>query len=223
MSDTLQAIGRSLGADVQTLATVSQNTANTQTPGYRAARSTADFATQTGLRTSTDQRDGGLAQTTRPLDLALRGVGFFAVERADKVLLARSGSFRIDSEGSLVTASGDRVLGSSGPITLPTGKLRVDADGQLWVDDQNVGQLQIVSVADASRLRSAGSGVYEYDGELGNWNGSVVQGALERANVDAADEMLRMMETTRHIDSVRRALTTYDQMMDTGINRLGDN
>jgi flagellar basal-body rod protein FlgF len=50
-----------------------------------------------------------------------------------------------------------------------------------------------------------------------------VQGALERANVDAADEMLRLMETTRHIDSVRRAISTYDQMLDRGINNLGNN
>jgi len=223
MTDTLQAISRSLAADVQTMATISQNTSNAHTPGYRTTRATPDFATQAGLHTTLDQRDGGLMQTTKPLDLALRGPGFFVVERAGKLLLTRSGAFRVDQEGTLVTPAGDRVQGMSGAVVLGAGEVRVDADGQLWSGTQNVGQLQIVSVADASAVAAAGDGLYEYRGELASWNGSVVQGALERANVDAADEMLRLMETTRHVESVRRAMSTYDQMMDTGINRIGDN
>lgn len=223
MTDALKALARHLAADVQSLATIGQNTANAHTPGYRAVRVVPDFATQAGLRSGLDQRDGGLAQTTRPLDLALRGPGFFVVERDGRTLLTRGGALRLDQEGTLVTAAGDRVLGESGALTLADGVPRVDADGQLWSGDRNAGRLQIVAVADASALRSAGDGFYEYDGDLAAWQGSVLQGALERANVDAADEMLRMMETTRHVESVRRAITTYDQMMDTGINRLGDN
>lgn len=223
MTDTLQSISRSLSADVQTLATISQNAANAQTPGYRATRAVPDFATQAGLRTSIDERDGGLSQTARPLDLALRGAGFFLVERDGRALLARSGSFRIDQDGALTTTSGARVQGMAGAVTLPPGDMRVDADGQLWSGTQSIGQLRIVSVADAAALTPIGDGLYDYHGELSGWNGSVVQGALERANVDAADEMLRLMETTRHVESVRRAISTYDQMMDTGINRLGDN
>jgi len=223
MSDALQALSRHLAADVQSLATIGQNTANSHTPGYRAVRTVPDFATQAGLRNGLDQRDGGLAQTTRPLDLALRGPGFFVVERDGRTLLTRAGALRLDEEGTLVTAGGDRVLGESGALSLSEGAVRVDADGQLWSGERSVGRLQIVSVADSSALRPAGDGLYEYAGAAEQWQGSIVQGALERANVDAADEMLRMMETTRHVESVRRAITTYDQMLDTGINRLGDN
>jgi len=223
MSETLQAISRSLGADVKTLATISQNAANAHTPGYRTTRAAPDFAAQAGLRTALDQRDGGLMQTTRTLDLALRGPGFFVVERDAKLLLARSGAFRLDQEGTLVTATGDRVQGASGAMVVPAADVRVDADGQVWSGTQNVGQLRIVSVADASGITAAGDGVYDYGGDLAPWSGSVVQGALERANVDAADEMLRLMETTRHVEAVRRAMSTYDEMMSAGINRLGDN
>jgi len=226
MTDTLEAISRSLAAEVRTLATISQNVANAHTPGYRALRTAPDFAAQAGLRTGADQRDGGLAQTGRALDLALRGEGFFVVEREGRAMLARSGALRIGEAGQLMTANGEAVVGSAGPIVIPGGQaasVRVDGDGRLWVEEQEVDQLRLVATADPAAVSPLGAGTYDYSGELHPWEGKVVQGALERANVEAADEMLRLMETTRHIDSVRRAISTYDQMLDRGINNLGNN
>ncbi|PWB29849.1 flagellar hook-basal body protein [Stenotrophomonas sp. SPM] len=229
MTETLQALGRQLGADVDTLSSISRNVANIQTPGYRAERMTADFATQAGLMPALDQRDGSLAQTGRGLDLALRGPGFFVVERQGQALLVRSGSFQIDADGNLVTRHGDRVLGQSGALTLDPAlitadaPMRVEADGQLWAGSQPLGQLQIVAVEQPLQLRAMGNGAYRYDGAPAQWQGSVVQGAVEGANVDPADEMLRLMELTRHVDAVRRAMSTYDQMLDAGINRIGEN
>ena len=226
MTDTLDAISRTLSNEVRTLGTISQNVANAHTPGYRALRTGPDFADVAGLRTVPDQRDGGLAQTGRPLDLALRGAGFLVVEREGQALLVRSGALRMDADGRLLTAQGDAVLGASGPIVIPGGAnatLRVEADGRLWADEQEVDQLRLVAASDPGAITPLGTGTYDYRGELLPWQGSVVQGALERANVDAADEMLRLIETTRHIDSVRRAISTYDQMLDRGINNLGNN
>ncbi len=226
MTNTLEAISRSLANDVSAMATISQNVANAHTPGYRAQRTVPDFAETAGLRTMTDARDGGLAQTGRALDLALRGEGFFVVERDGRALLARSGALKLGESGQLLTAQGDTVLGSSGAIVIPGGQnatVRVDAEGRIWADDREVDQLRLVSTPERAAVSALGAGTYDYSGELQAWNGQVVQGALERANVDAADEMLRLMETTRHIDSVRRAISTYDQMLDRGINNLGNN
>jgi flagellar basal-body rod protein FlgG len=223
MPDTLQAISRALSSDVQTLSTISQNVANLSTPGYRGVRAMPSFSEQAGLRTAIDQQDGGLAQTSRSLDLALRGPGFFVVERDGKMLLTRSGSFQVDAEGFLATPGGDRVQGVSGAIALPAGDVRADARGELWSGSQSVGLLQIVAVADAARLRPVGAGAYLYEGAQVEWNGSGMQGALERSNVDPADETIRLMETTRHAESVQRAISIYDRAMDVGINRLGDN
>ena len=223
MSDTLQAISRSLSSDVQSLTSISQNVANLNTPGYRGVRAVPEFGTQVGLTTGIDQRDGGLAQTGQSFDLALRGPGFFVVERDGRMLLTRSGAFHLDSEGMLVTARGDRVQGLNGALAVPHGHVRIDARGELWNGQQSLGVLQMVAVADPARLSPAGDGAYLYNGEQAEWTGSVMQGALERANVDAADETIRLMETTRHAESVQRAISIYDQAMDVGINRLGDN
>lgn len=252
MSDTLQAVARALAADVQQLSAVGHNVANINTPGYRGVRVQPGFdparfdsagAAPTGsasagaqigadplttTQTRLDQRDGTLMQTARSLDLALQGEGFFAVERAGRTLLTRAGAFRVDADGALVNAVGDRVLGESGPILLgepgAAAGLRVDANGELWnAERRSLGRLDLVVAADAAALRPAGDGAYAYEGERGEWRGRVVQGALESANVDAAAETLRLIETTRHAESVQRAISIYDKAMDAGINRIGDN
>lgn len=220
MTDTLQAISRSLGNDVRNLAAISHNVANMHTPGYRSVR--ADFSDALGMKTLIDQRDGTLMQTSRPLDLALRGPGFFVVERDGKMLLTRAGAFRTDAENRLVTAHGDVATGPSGPLETKED-VRIERDGRIVVEGRPVGQLQIVAVADPSRLHPVGGGAYAYDGEIVEWKGNVIQGALESANVDAAEETVRLMETTRHAESVQRAISIYDKSMDTGIGQIGGN
>ncbi len=223
MPDTIQAMSRSLSTDVQVLGAISHNVANISTPGYRGVQAIPEFGAQIGLRTALNQQDGAVAQTERKLDLALRGPGFFMVERNGQALLTRSGAFRLDAAGQLVNARGDQVLGSSGPMILSTSNVRVDARGETWDGTQSLGQLQVVAVADAAGLRPAGDGAYFYDGKPFDWSGSVVQGALEAANIDPANETVHLMETTRHAESVQRAISIYDKVLDQGINHLGEN
>lgn len=223
MTDTIEAIARSLSADVRAVNTVSHNVANLNTPGFRAGRTVADFGGMLGPQVALDLGDGPLAPTGRPLDLALRGRGFFAVEREGRVLLSRAGDFRLDPQGQLVTKAGDRVLGESGPIVLDGDSVQIGADGRLRSGERALDRLRIVDVAEPSLLVGTSGGTYAYGGELAAWGGSVVQGAVERANVDAAGETVRLMELTRHAESVQRAISIYDKAMDTGINRLGDN
>jgi flagellar basal-body rod protein FlgG len=240
MTDTINAVSRALSNDVQTLNAISHNVANSNTPGYRAERVVPSFATQVGqgaeLAGSTvekqqslqgnavaiDQKDGPLVQTHRALDLALRGNGFFCVQRGEQTLLVRAGSFRINQDGIVVNANGDQLLGESGPISLEKEGVRIDAKGQIWDGTNSLGQIKLFNAAEPAHLQPVDGG-FRYDGQEGEWAGSVQQGALEQANVDVAAESIRLMELTRHVESVQRAISIYDQAMDTGINRLGDN
>lgn len=223
MTDTIEAIARSLSADVRAVNTVSHNVANINTPGFRAGRVIPDFNSALASGVQVDLADGPLVPTGRPLDLALRGRGFFSVEREGRVLLSRAGDFRVDAQGQLVTPAGDRVLGEAGPIVLSGDSVQIGADGSLRDGERAIDRLRIVDVGDASRLLPVDGSAFAYDGELAAWGGSVVQGAVERGNVDAAQETVRLMELTRHAESVQRAIAIYDKAMDTGINRLGDN
>jgi flagellar basal body rod protein FlgG len=226
MTDTIQAVSRSLSADVNTLNAISHNIANINTPGFRAERSVPSFQAQLDSSTpavSIDLKDGPLADTGRSLDLALRGQGFFQVVRNGETLLARAGNFRLDNTGALVNASGDQVLGETGALQLPNQQVRIDGKGEIWAGDRSLGQLKLVDVADPSRLLALDGGAFRYDGTQTEFKGKVQQGALEHANVDAADESVRLMELTRHVESVQRAISIYDKAMDTGINHLGEN
>lgn len=222
MSDTITAISRSLSADVEGLNTVSRNVANLATPGYQGVRDVPDFGQLVGVRQQVMLKDGPLKETGRALDLALRGRGFFVAQRGGQAVLVRGGNFVRAADGALLTREGDPVIGVGGAVRLPEGDLRVDAQGRIWSQGTEVAQLSVVDVAEPARLRS-GPGGYRYDGALAAWTGQVQQGALEQSNVDAAEQTLHLIELTRHAESVQRVMSAYDRMLDTGINRIGDN
>lgn len=222
MSDTIQALTRALGADIQGVNAVSHNVANLGTPGFQKVRALPDFAEAAGIRQHVELADGPLKQTQRMLDLALRGSGFFMVERDGQPLLTRAGTFMRDAEGRLTTMTGDRVMTDAGDFQVPEGHLRIDAQGAIWSGESRLAQLSIVNVADASRLEAV-TGGYRYQGEYLEWTGRVEQGATEQSNVDAAEQTLHLIQLTRHAESIQRVVSIYDRMLDTGINRIGDN
>lgn len=221
MSDTIQALARALNADINGINMVSHNVANINTPGYQSVRAVADFGASVGLSRQVVFGDGPLRSTGRSLDLALRGEGFFVVDRGGQPLLTRQGSFIRDAQGYLATPAGDRVITDGGPVSLPDGAVRVDEQGVLWSGDQRLAQITVVT-AEPGRLLSVEGG-YRYDGELGSWSGRVQQGATEQSNVDAAAQTLQLIELTRHAESVQRVVSIYDRTLDVGINRIGDN
>lgn len=221
MSDTIQALARALNADIHGINTVSHNVANINTPGYQSVRAVADFGASVGLSRQVVFGDGPLRPTGRSLDLALRGEGFFVVDRGGQPLLTRQGSFIRDAQGYLATPAGDRVITDGGPVSLPDGAVRVDEQGVLWSGDQRLAQITVVT-AEPGRLQSVEGG-YRYDGEPGSWSGRVKQGATEQSNVDAAAQTLQLIELTRHAESVQRVVSIYDRTLDVGINRIGDN
>jgi flagellar basal body rod protein FlgG len=224
MSNVVSSIARYLSNDVQALDVVSQNVANMRTNGYRTERLKTDFRTGTiDPALNLDLTDGNLEMTGRPLDVAIQGSGFFVVDVGGQAMLTRNGQFHIDADRQLVDASGHPVLGQAGPIQLTHERVHINPAGEILEGGKSIDSLQIMAIADPSDLHVAGGGLYTYAGRPGTWNGSIHQGALERSNVDGGTEMVRLMELTRHAQSVQRALQAYDQAMQFGINHIGDN
>jgi flagellar basal-body rod protein FlgF len=226
MSNIVSAIASYLTNDVDALDVLSQNVANMRTNGYRAERLKTDF--RTGMLDSTpvlDMADGSLSTTGHPLDLAVRGNGFFAVDVNGQTMLTRNGQFHIDADNQLVDAGGRPVLGQSGPITLNHANVRVSASGEITDGKDSIDSLRIVTVDQPSALRDVGDGLYSYtgSGDDANFIGRIQQGALEQSNMDPGEEMVRLMALSRHAQSVQRAIQAYDAALQEGINHLGDN
>jgi flagellar basal-body rod protein FlgF len=224
MSNIIPGIASYLGNDIDALDVLSQNVSNMRTTGYRAKRLAVDF--RTGLLDNTptlDLADGGLSTTGHPLDLAVRGPGFFVVDVNGQSMLTRNGQFHIDANQQLVDAAGHPVLGQSGPITLNHPNVKISASGEITDGNDSVDSLRIVNVGKPNQLREMGDGLYSYAGDDGEFIGRIQQGALEQSNVDPGAEMVRLMALTRHAQSVQRAIQAYDAALQEGINHIGDN
>lgn len=218
-------------------AAVAHNLANAATAGYRAeehrlrAVQVQSNALQKGLptrafvvdaSTHTDYSPGPLQQTGRPLDFAVQGKGFFAVQRADgSEAYTRLGAFEMNVNGILQTASGLPVQGDGGPITIPPDvKVSVGSDGTISVLPESgaqstvsvIGRVKLVNPPEADLVRGD-------DGLFGLRDGTAVAadervvmiaGYMEGSNVNAAEQMVSMISLARQFELQMKMLSTAD-------------
>jgi len=187
-----------------------------------------------GLRVVSDVRPGTLKLTGEPFDLALEGAGYFEVQMPDGLAYTRQGNFHVDARGRLVTVEGYPVMGTSGEIVLSTQSPVIDAIGKVTepnatgvgsVPGASVAQLRVVQFDKPDRLTRMGGGLLRpvsADPGSGLAQPKVRQGALENSNVNSMEEMVQLIQTMRHVESVQRALQGYDEILGTAIRKLGD-
>lgn len=231
---TTEIAAQAMQADLQRLAHISQNIANAQTAGYKRLVTVQQTfavqmeAAQAHAHTSAavHAAPGALRATGNPLDVALEGEGFFAVQTAQGQALARHLSLRLDAQGRVVNATGDAVLGQRGELRAGPGAsaLRVDAQGEVWSGERSIGRLQVLRRTENATLQPLGAGLYALVGAPGEPVDapSVRPGHLEASNVNASDEMVRLLETTRHFEALSRTLQASDEALEKAIRKLGD-
>jgi len=175
-------------------------------------------------KTFTDFSQGALQQTHSPLDLALNGQGFFAVQTQNGVMLTRDGSFSLSTDGTLVNRDGDPVMGVGGPIRISdaqqtqASQLVIQRDGEVKAGDKVYGQIQVVEPADLSNLSKAGGNLFSLKdgGTLQQVNPSdtqVVQGYIEGSNVNPIDEMVAMIQLQSNFESGQKAIQSQDETL----------
>ena len=114
------------------------------------------------------------------------------------------------------------MLGLSGPVVPGAGSFSVDATGEVRSEGRLRGQLLLQRVADPESLQTAGNGMFSSRAALLKADRYVVhQGFQERSNAALGADMVKIMEVSRHIESVQRALSAYDSLLNSGINQLG--
>ncbi len=198
------------------------NIANMNTPGYRTERMLfSDYLVQQN-RTGAPQGDrplqyvqdratyrdteaGPITQTGNPLDIAIKGDEFFAVDTPSGERYTRAGHFTLNQDRQIVDVDGNAVLGASGqPITIPegTGNIAITADGTVSTENGTVGKLRIVGFDRLENLRVEGSRNYRADGVEATQVDTphLVQGAIEESNVKPVIEITQLIDAQREFE-----------------------
>ena len=172
----------------------------------------------------TDYTQGSLEETELPLDFAIEGDGFFAIEWNGEVGYTRAGSFNLDEEGYLVLPGQGRVLDANRqPIQLPTDNIYVDADGGIFtMENRNqLATLGIFAFQDNGALVRNDHGLFT-GGQLQESTGYVIHhGMVERSNSYMVHEMVAMMGAQRAIQSAAEMSKIYDQVITKDTTELG--
>lgn len=171
---------------------------------------------------------GTITDTGNPLDMAINGKGFFQVLMPDgDVAYTRDGAFRINATGEIVNSSGLQLFPD---IALPEGvhSINVTQDGIISAitDDQStpieVGQLEIVNFMNPSGLSPIGGNLFEMSEASGEASygtpgetgfGTVMQGYLEKSNVDIVKEMIDLIVAQRSYEINSKAVKTADELL----------
>jgi flagellar basal-body rod protein FlgG len=234
----LSAVLGSMHADMARLERVAMNIANAQTTGYkREVLAQAPFAARVeagaaAVSVLTDARPGTLRPTGQPLDLALAGPGWFEVATPQGLAYTRQGNFRLDAQGRLVTQQGHPVLGAGGDIVLLQAAPVIDANGRVFESAAAAGrqttplaQLRVVRFAPGVTSERLGDGLVLLQGEpvaVPDGEMQLRQGFLENSNVSPMHEMVRLLESVRHLEAMQKVALGYDEMLGTSIRKLGE-
>ena len=171
----------------------------------------------------TDFIQGSLEETNLPLDFAIQGEGFFAIQTVDGVAYTRAGSFTLDNEGYLCLSELGRVLDREGnPIQLPTDKLDVDAQGNLSTQGgEYLATLGVFMFPDNGELERTPYGLFTGEGAQLNDQVVIHHKWVERSNVNMIKEMVNMMTTQRALQSAAQLSKIYDQVINRAVNDIG--
>jgi len=233
---------------------ISHNLANVSTTGYKRAQAVFEDLMYQNLRqvgsntsdqsqlptglhlglgvrtvaTSRSFAQGTIQQTSNNLDVAIQGNGFFQVTMPDgSTSYTRNGSFQVDNQGRMVTASGFPVANG---VTVPANakNIAIATDGTVTASipgttaPQQIGNIILASFINSAGLEPLGQNLFSESPASGQPNtgtpgtngiGTVTQGFLETSNVNVVQELITMIQTQRAYEMNSKAIQTSDQML----------
>lgn len=186
-------------------------------PGDQQLSFTQDWATVHNLM------PGSIAQTGNPLDVALSGDGFLAVETPQGERWTKAGSLALNAEGTLVDFNGNPVLGDGGPITFGANEtdISIDATGAISTNAGAKGRLRVVEFANPQELARVGDNLFSGGTPVAAANTRVVQGAIEKSNVSGITEIAEMIRVQRSYQSITSMMQRQDDIRREAIQSLG--
>jgi flagellar basal-body rod protein FlgF len=229
--DPLTAVAASgLSSRMESLEMLANNVANAATGGYKCDREfyslyvapEADSSPTSTMpvieKPWTDFSPGLLHSTGNPLDVALAGKGFFAVNGPSGPLYTRDGSFRLAKDGRLTTSDGYAVRDVSGKsLTFQgSGSIDIAPDGTVTQDGAVAGQLQIADFTSTAGLVKHGNNYFQAaDPSMvpsAAPGTSVEQGQLEASNAGSSESAVRLISVMRQFEMLQKAVSLGAEM-----------
>ncbi len=232
--------------------TISNNLANVNTIGFKKSRAEfedliyqshkiagsitqGDVRVPTGIQVGLGVRpttvhkffsQGDYQNTSNPLDMAIEGDGFFQVMVGDEVAYTRAGAFKLNQDGTIVSANG-YVLQPEFTVPAETKHISITEGGTITALDANGEELATADIPlytfiNPAGLEARGKNLYTpteasgeaTEGEPGVDNtGTIAQGFLEMSNVEVVEEMVGMIVGQRAYEVNSKAIQTSDQML----------
>ena len=232
----------------QNLNVVGNNLVNVSTAGFKQSRYTAstfddvmytrvgnqekiytDIGRESYIRATSDiyidYSQGVPEPTDIPLDFAIMGDGFFAIQReGGDIVYTRAGSFSLDDEGYLCFPGAGYVLNPDGErIQLRTDKLDVDRQGNIFQKDNGgyLGTVGVYEFEDLEQLEQNGEGFFTGEGAQAVENPYVLWKYLERSNSDMIQQMTEMLTCQRALQSCATVTKIYDEVMGHSASDVG--
>ena len=220
------------------LNTIADNVANANTTGFRATgvkfedvvsglgQDSLSFVSSGTNFLST--AGGALVQTSNPLDFAVRGDAWFAIQTPEGPVMTRDGRFTMQPDGQLVSIEGHPILDAGGGEILlnPEGGTPVvAADGGIRQDGQLIGAIGLFDFQPGNDFRRYGNSGVIPEGEpepiIDQAGVGVVQGYLEGSNVDPVLEITRLIQVQRAFEGVSSLLRDSESTLREAIKTLG--
>ena len=232
--DPIEATAASaMRAKLESLEMLANNLANAATSGfkadyeqynlYRSPEADADpFSLPDEMplveRPWTDFSQGNLHPTGNPLDVALSGKGFFAVNGPSGPLYTRNGAFQVSSDGRVLSSEGYAVrLAGGGALQVNANQaLEIATDGTIRQDSQSLGKLDVVDFPNASAMNKAGRNYFAAADPniiaVPATSAEVHQGKLEDSNSGTPEAAVRLVGIMRQFEMLHKAVALGNEM-----------
>jgi flagellar basal body rod protein FlgG len=201
---------------------LANNIANSGTAGFKADREFYNLYQQElpVIETQwTDFSQGTVLPTGNPLNLALSGKGFFALNGPSGTVYTRNGNFQISKTNQIGTSEGytlRNVLDKGNPMTVDAAEpITIDKDGMVTQGGQQVGQIEVSEIPSAANgLNKLGNSYFSLNlGAASSAQGTeILQGQLEQSNVPVAESAVRLVSVMRQFEMLQKAMNLTSQM-----------
>jgi len=219
MNDINPNLRSSISALMKEYHTITHNIANASTTGFK--RTTSSFSNilddkkkasgvkeagkELEINKNIDFSQGSLEETSKSLDTAITGEGFFVIQTPEGSNYTRNGQFNINQIGQLVDVEGRIVSGDAGPIVIPRNisesQINIGSDGTISAEGANLGKIQLVEFGtDVAKLKPVGGNCFVAPQDVmpvAASNSHINQGYCESSNVNTVNETINLITVSR--------------------------